>query len=121
MTMLNYLKTIIDLLAEIVSLLRILKNLAMTSVSANELPDTEQIIDLLQKIATNTQPLATTPILTQRKIYKAEAIKLLGISSRTYDRKKASGLLVPRGTGHDFYYPEDLEKAMEESIRRGRV
>src|SRR5690606_20394308 len=103
MNMLNHLTTIIDHLSEIVSLLRIIKNLAITLVSASKLYDPEQIISLLQEIAANTQPLSATPLLTERKIYKAEAIKILGISSRTYDRKKASGVLVPRGTGHDFY------------------
>lgn len=76
---------------------------------------------LLAEIAANTKPLVASPLLTQRRIYKAEAIELLGISDRTYDRHKASGLLKPRGVGHDFYYLEDLEEAMAESRRRGRI
>lgn len=75
----------------------------------------------LGEIVANTKPLAATPLLTERKIYKQEAIQLLGISERTYERHKANGLLKPRGLGHDFFYPADLEAAMAESVRKGRV
>lgn len=75
----------------------------------------------LTAIAAHTRPLANTPLLTNRKIYRQEAIELLGISERTYERHKANGLLKPRGLGHDFYYPEDLEEAMAESRRKGRA
>lgn len=75
----------------------------------------------LALITANTRPLASAPLLTQRKIYKQEAIELLGISDRTYDRRKAEGKLKPRGMGHDFFYPEDLEEAIAESRRTGRV
>lgn len=93
----------------------------LVDIQRQQLVTQQAMAEHLGEIAKHTQPLSTTPLLTERKIYKAEAIRILGISSRTYDRKKASGVLVPRGTGHDFYYPEDLEKAMEESKRRGRV
>lgn len=75
----------------------------------------------LMEIAKHTKPLAATPLLTRRKIYKQEAIALLGVSERTYGRYKNKGLLCPRGIGHDFYYPEDLETAMAESRRKGKV
>jgi len=75
----------------------------------------------LSLIAANTRPLATSPLLTQRKIYKEEAIELLGISDRTYERRKADGKLKPRGMSHDFFYPEDLEEALAESRRKGKI
>ena len=75
----------------------------------------------LNSIAANTRPLATSPLLTQRKIFKEEATKLLGISERTYERKKARGELKPRGMGHDFFYADDLEEAMAESRRKGKI
>lgn len=75
----------------------------------------------LSLIAANTKPLATSPLLTQRKIYKQEAVEKLGISDRTYERRKAEGRLKPRGMGHDFFYPEDLEEALAESRRKGKV
>ena len=75
----------------------------------------------LESIAANTQPLATNTFLTRRKIYKQEAISLLGISERTYNRWKAEGKLKPHGLGHDFYYPEDLQPALAESRRKGKV
>ncbi|WP_257670469.1 helix-turn-helix domain-containing protein [Parapedobacter tibetensis] len=81
----------------------------------------QMMADRLAEIAANTKPLMASPLLVQRKIYKQETIKLLGISERTYDRHKAKGLLKPHGIGQDFYYPEDLEKAMEESRKKGRV
>ena len=75
----------------------------------------------LTSIAANTRPLASGSLLTRKRIYRQEAIDLLGISERTYERKKANGELKPRGMSHDFYYPEDLEEAMAESRRKGRV
>lgn len=75
----------------------------------------------LSLIAANTRPLATSPLFTQRKIYRQEAIEMLGISNRTYDRRKAEGKLKPRGMGHDFFYPEDLEEALAESRRNGKI
>ena len=75
----------------------------------------------LESIAANTRPLANSGFLTRRKIYKQEAMDLLGISERTYNRWKAAGVLKPHGVGHDFYYPEDLEPALTESRRKGKI
>ncbi|MFB2121058.1 hypothetical protein [Parapedobacter sp. 2B3] len=79
------------------------------------------LLDRVAEVVANTEPLATHPVMTARKIYKQEVIALLNISVRTYDRHKASGLLKPRGLGHDFYYAEDLEEAIAEGKRRGRL
>lgn len=81
----------------------------------------ETLLGHVAEIAGNTKPMAAPEGVTGRKIYKQEVLELLKISKRTYDRHKASGLLRPRGIGYDFYYPSDLEKAMAESRRRGRV
>lgn len=75
----------------------------------------------LSLIAASTRPLTTSPLFIQRKIYRQEAIEMLGISDRTHDRRKAEGKLKPRGQSHDFFYPEDLEEALAESRRRGRA
>lgn len=89
---------------------------------ARRLPEFQKkVLDLLQEIATNTKPLADAPLFTKRRIFKNEAIGLLGISERSYERHKALGVLLPRGLGEDFFYPEDLEQAMAESKRRGRT
>ncbi len=81
-----------------------------------------EIKQLLAEIANNTKPLVAHQLLTNRRIFKEEAIELLKISPRTYDRHKANGLLKPRRYGsQDFFYPEDLEEAIEESKRRGRL
>ncbi len=81
----------------------------------------QRVIDLLLEIAANTKPPATHAVVDGRKIYKEEVLDLLNISRRSYDRHKAKGLLKPRGVGHDFYYPQDLEAAIEEGKRRGRI
>lgn len=81
----------------------------------------QELIDGVRGIASGLEAFAASPLLTKQRIYKQEAIELLGISPRTYDRLKASGLLNPRGIGHDFYHPEDLEEAMAESRRKGRI
>lgn len=93
----------------------------LVDIQRQQLVAQQTMAERLGEIAKHTKPLASDSILTQRKIYKAEAIAMLGISERTYGRYKANGLLKPRGIGHDFYYEEDLKKAMEESIRKGRV
>ena len=81
-----------------------------------------EIKDLLTEIANNTKSPEAYKLLSSRRIYKEEAIKLLNISSRTYDRHKAAGILKPQRYGsQDFFYPEDLKEAIEESKRRGRL
>lgn len=79
------------------------------------------LLDRAADVVANTKPPATYEVVTGRKIYKQEVLTLLNISLRTYDRHKACGLLKPRGVGHDFYYPQDLEEATAEGKRRGRL
>ncbi|MGV3761583.1 hypothetical protein [Parapedobacter sp.] len=93
----------------------------LIDLQARQLAAQETMNAHLSLIAANTKPLATSPLFIRRKIYRQEAVELLGISDRTYDRRKAEGKLKPRGMGHDFFYPEDLEEAIAESRRTGRV
>ncbi len=81
----------------------------------------QELVDKFDRIVETLKTVVPSPLLTQPKIYKQEAMKLLGISPRTYDRRKAEGILVPRGIGHDWYYPEDLEEALKESRRKGKI
>lgn len=80
------------------------------------------IRELLQQIVHHTKPLSDHNAFTKRRLHKQEVIDLLGISPRTYDRYKARGLLVPhRMGGQDFYYMDDLESGLAESIRKGKL
>jgi len=90
----------------------------------------QAILDLLEQIADNTAALAHAPTATEatpgslpEKLMGAgEVMDYLGITKTTYYRLIKNGELRPRRKGRrHYYYRRDLQAALAESVRRGRV
>lgn len=89
----------------------------------------DQLIELLRAIYTLLQQYTEShPVPPGAQAEPGEYLepwevqKRLGISERTFYRHLKQGVLVPRRVGKRiFFYPSDLEAAIRESKRRGRL
>lgn len=87
----------------------------------NILSALQEIISLLREIKEHRSQ-RSVPFLERSILSKQEVIGKLGMSERTYSRNLDRGLLDPmRLSGADQYYEQDIEKALEESRRKGRL
>ena len=65
---------------------------------------------------------ACSPTELEEWMGKQEVLDYLKISERTYRRQVKRGLLRPMNVGGgDFYFPSQLEKALLESRRSGKL
>ena len=93
----------------------------MTKMLVDILHVLRGIYILLESLPTR-RAKGEAPLEKRRMWTKQDVLERLNMSDSTYRRHLDSGMLKPmRLNGSDLYFEEDIEEAMEESRRKGRL
>src|SRR5690606_19976905 len=97
-------------------------------IQQQQLETARAMLALLETIAGHTAllaeaaPAAYTTAEPEKLMDIQEVMDYLGIAKTTYYRLVKNGELTPRRKGRrHYYYRRDLQAALAESVRRGRV